>query len=292
MTWLPRLEGFFWVARTGGYARAARAFPYPITQPGVHQQVSRLERDLGVVLFERAGRDQVLLTAAGRALYEYVAPFLEGLPAAVQAVQQGKHGGRLRIAAAAMVVRQLLPPWLRRLQARWPNIQVVLSELKNADPTVLRRGEADMLVDHIADVPADLETQRVGTVRPFVVLPAAHRHARKRGLKLADLRDDVFISYSTDRTHRELQLRALSLHRVSPRESLSVDTSESILAFVAAGLGFSLVPSLQPKGPRVAGVTAHPLGRPSAEFPVFAAWRKTTLPNPLLAAALAVAPGP
>lgn len=39
---LQRLEGFYWVARIGGYARAARAFPYPITQPGVHQQVRRL----------------------------------------------------------------------------------------------------------------------------------------------------------------------------------------------------------------------------------------------------------
>ena len=34
---LHRLEGFFWVARTGGYARAARAFPYPITQPAVRR---------------------------------------------------------------------------------------------------------------------------------------------------------------------------------------------------------------------------------------------------------------
>ena len=36
MIQLQRLEGFYWVARCEGYARAARSFPYPITQPGVH----------------------------------------------------------------------------------------------------------------------------------------------------------------------------------------------------------------------------------------------------------------
>ena len=80
MIQLQRLEGFYWVARCEGYARAARAFPYPITQPGVHQQVKRLESELGVRLFERVGKDRVVLTPQGRALYEYVAPFYEGLP--------------------------------------------------------------------------------------------------------------------------------------------------------------------------------------------------------------------
>ncbi|MCA9321778.1 MAG: LysR family transcriptional regulator, partial [Planctomycetes bacterium] len=47
MVQIHRFEGFYWVALTGGYARAARAFPYPITQPAVHQQVKRLEAELG-----------------------------------------------------------------------------------------------------------------------------------------------------------------------------------------------------------------------------------------------------
>ena len=63
---LQRLEGFYWVAKLQGYARAARSFPYPITQPGVYQQVRRLEDDLGVKLFERVGKDKVVLTPRGQ----------------------------------------------------------------------------------------------------------------------------------------------------------------------------------------------------------------------------------
>ena len=43
---LHRLAGFHLVATEGGYARAARAAPYPITQPALHQQVKKLEADL------------------------------------------------------------------------------------------------------------------------------------------------------------------------------------------------------------------------------------------------------
>ena len=59
MLQLHRLEGFYWVARTGGYAKAARAFPYPITQPAVHQQVKKLEGELGLSLFERVSKDKM-----------------------------------------------------------------------------------------------------------------------------------------------------------------------------------------------------------------------------------------
>ena len=77
MIQLHRLEGFYRVAVAGGYTRAARDFPYPISQPGVHQQVSKLEAELGKKLFERLGRDQVELTAAGRRLFEFAKPFFE-----------------------------------------------------------------------------------------------------------------------------------------------------------------------------------------------------------------------
>src|SRR4051812_17890786 len=111
---LGRLEGFYWVARTGGYARAARAFPYPITQPGVYQQVRNLELELDVRLFERVAKDKVRLTPRGQVLFDFVRSFFEGLQGAVQATQGGPVGGTIRVEAAGLALRSLMPPWLRR----------------------------------------------------------------------------------------------------------------------------------------------------------------------------------
>ena len=95
MIQIHRLEGFYWVAREGGYAKAARAFPYPITQPAVHQQVKKLESELNVQLFERVGKETMQLTAGGQRLYDFVKPFFERLPAVVRSVQGGDFAGVL-----------------------------------------------------------------------------------------------------------------------------------------------------------------------------------------------------
>jgi DNA-binding transcriptional LysR family regulator len=290
MIQIQRLEGFYWVAKTEGYARAVRSFPYPITEPGVHQQVKKLEAEVGVPLFERVGKDRVIPTAAGRALFELVAPFIEQLPAVVEAIRGGTHGGTLRIHAGGHVLRYVLPPWLRRLQGRRPEIQVMLSEVKTSDITPVRDGEADCLVAHLAEIPDDIATQEVARVRAFIAVPSGHPVARQARPRLSDLRGEPFIAYHADRTLRDLQFQALRAQGIAPKATHSADSSETILGFVAAGLGFSLVPSGLPRGPRVPGVTAFPLRHPMAEFPIYAAWRKTALRNPLLEAALALAP--
>jgi len=292
MIQLQRLEGFYWVARCEGYARAARSFPYPITQPGVHQQVKRLESELGVRLFERVGKDRVILTPQGRALYGYVAPFLEGLGAVARSLRSGEVGGRLRIHASGHVLRYLLPPWLRRLQRQRSDIEVELFESKVPAVALVRSGEADLLVDHLTEVPTDLEARPVGRTRPFLVFPSDHPLAQKGRVEPRQLGDEPFITYSADLQLRELQLSALAHHGVTPRRLHAADSSETILGFVAAGLGYSLLASLQPKGPRVPGVVALPLTQPVREFPIYAAWRKSAHANPLLEALLTLAPQP
>ncbi len=293
---LQRLEGFYWVARTGGYARAARAFPYPITQPGVHQQVRRLEEELGVTLFERVGRDRVALTVAGEQVFAAVAPFYEGLGALEAQLKGGEAQGTLRVFAAGHLLRHLMPPWLLKLQARHPKIRVALTEVQAADPQVLLRGEADLLVDWLPEVPEGVELAAVGRMHPFVVVPTHGPWALEGKLKPAALASRPFIAYQSDRTLKQLQRRALEQAGLAPREAYSADSSDTLLGFVAAGLGFSLVPSLSESGPRVAGVAAHParelvpsLGR-EGSWVVSAAWRKRAVPHPLVAAAIEAAP--
>jgi DNA-binding transcriptional LysR family regulator len=287
---LSRLEGFYWVARAEGYARAARAFPYPITQPGVHQQVRRLEEEIGVPLFERVGKDRVALTAEGRALYAFVAPFYEGLAGVIGRLRAGAVSGTLRIHASALAIRQLLPPWIRRLQARRPDIEVELAEVQTPSLEALRRGEADLLVDHLPEVPPDIAVQRVATVRAFLALPSNHRLAGRRRLPLSDLSGESFVGYRADTHLRAMQLATLAEHAATVRPTHAADSADAILGFVAAGIGFSLVPSLLPKGPRVPGVKVIALPGARARFPMFAAHRRGARAHPLIEAALALAP--
>lgn len=287
---LQRLEGFYWVARTEGYARAARGFPYPITQPGVHQQVKRLESELGVTLFERVGKDRVVLTPEGRTLYAFVAPFLEQLPSVISSVRGGEVKGTLKVSASGLVLRHLLPAWFRKLHAKFPQLELVLNETKTADMNLLRTGEADLLVDHFGELPDDVAVKEVGRAYGFVAVPSSHPATSGNTISFDALKEEPFVAYNVDRTLRAAQLEVLRQHGITPRRMFSADSAETILGFVAAGLGYSLVPWLQAQGPRVAGVVAQRVQRPASSFPIFAAHRKSAAGNPLIRAALAEAP--
>lgn len=290
MIQLHRLEGFYWVGRTGGYAKAARAFPYPITQPAVHQQVKKLETELDLSLFERIGKDQMQLTPAGAHLYDFVAPFFEQLGTVLRAVRSGQHGGKLHIQAEALLLRHLLPAWVKRLQRKHKGVQVELKELVTASVEPLRRGDADLLVAYLPDVPDDIATMQISTLWPFVVLPKDHALARRTRFALSDLAGEPFIAYHEGLLARDLQLEALRNHGVTPAEIISASSADTILGFVESGLGYSLVPSFHKNGPTGRGIVARPLTTPKVEFPIYAAWRKDTPENPLLDAALECAP--
>ena len=292
MIQLHRLEGFYWVARTGGYARAARAFPYPITQPAVHQQVKKLEGDLEVTLFERIAKDRMALTPAGERLYAFTRPFFENLPGLARSLREGDYGGELTIRTASMLLRRLMPPWVKRLVRKHPQVTVHLEETLRPALEDLRNGEADLVVDHIPEVPAGVATMHVATVRPFIVIPRDHKLASRKRLPLRELEGDQFISYSPGLVSRELQLQALARHGVTPPQALSASTADSIMGLVESGLGWSLLPSLEENGPRGKGVAVAPLPTPRIEFPIVAAWRKDTPENPILDAALETAPKP
>ena len=286
MIQLHRLEGFYRVAVAGGYTRAARDFPYPISQPGVHQQVSKLEAELGKKLFDRQGRDSVVLIAAGRRLFEFAKPFFEGLPLVEREIGAGSFGGRLRIDAAALEIRYLMPRWVQQLRKARPDIDVDLEEVQVPDFSRLANGNTDLVVDYLPQLPAGIEAQRVGTHYIFIVVPKQGFELRGRTPSLRALRDEPFVSFHPSLPHCQLQTNALHAVGNVPRKTLSASSTEAILGFVAASLGYSLVPWPDARGPLFKGVSAIRQKGPGTEFPILAAWRKRAEPDPLIRAAL------
>jgi DNA-binding transcriptional LysR family regulator len=292
MMQLHRLEGFHWVAKTGGYARAARAFPYPITQPAVHQQVKKLEAELGVQLFERVAKDRMQLTPAGRQLHGFVSPFFEGLPAVVRAIQATDYEGEIRIRAADMQLRDMMPAWVRRIRERCPGAEIHLGELGAPDVSALLSGEADLLVNHFPEVPDTIATKHIATLHGFVVVPRNHRLAKRKRAALTDLQGETIITFTPGLLAHHLQTRALAEHGVVLERTITAGTAAAILGLVEAGLGVSALATTDREGPRRRGVVALPVMRPKFALPVYAAWRRKGPPHPVLHAALETAPKP
>jgi len=141
---VTQLVAFLSVVRHGSVTAAAEELV--VTQPSVSAAVAALERELGVGLTERAGRN-VKPTPAGEAYARYAADVLgllkEGSEVA-HSVAEGA-GGRLRIAAVTTAGEYLLPPLIRSFREHHPELQVSV-HVGNREE-VFRRLEA-----HEADV--------------------------------------------------------------------------------------------------------------------------------------------
>ena len=291
MMQLHRLEGFYWTAHAGGFARAARAFPYPISAPAVYQQVRKLEAELGARLFERTGKDRLSLTAAGRALFEFCQPFFVELPVLARSITSGDHGGLLRIEAAALEIQHFLPAWLSRLRGKRPDIRVQVEEVSLGDARRLLSGESDLLVEYQPQLPSGVHARPIGNYSAFVVAPRGWvRDGGSLRVAVQALRDRPFVGFSAGLPQHNLQcdgLRQLGLEQIS--RTLAASSTEALLAFVREGLGYSLVPWPDRRGPVGRRVDVWRMRGPGTEFPVLASYRAKPA-DPLVAAALSALP--
>jgi DNA-binding transcriptional LysR family regulator len=235
------LLGFYWVYRSGGYAKAARIFPYPLTQPGLHRQIALLESSLGQRLFERGAGRGIVPTRAGRALYLSLVPFLQSLE------HGGDLAGEVRVHVSRVVIDSLLPAWIARVAERYPKLTVVVHELRAPDTTLLHAGVADVVIAHFSGPPSEtLERHRLCTLAPYLVhLEKKSQHARavSRPL-LRALSEQAFVAYRPDLEGHALQRAALAKLGLNPRIVALVDSASSAQALVNAGVGFTIVPAI------------------------------------------------
>jgi DNA-binding transcriptional LysR family regulator len=117
------LRAFRAVAECGSFTRAAAALD--VTPSALSQTVQQLEHQLGTRLLQRTTR-RVGLTEAGQEMLQRIAPALNELDVALDAIRQ--HGdrprGTIRLTVASVVSRAVIEPILGEFMARWPDVRL------------------------------------------------------------------------------------------------------------------------------------------------------------------------
>ncbi|MFH8487288.1 LysR family transcriptional regulator [Streptomyces longisporoflavus] len=183
---LRQLEYFVAVADEGGFGRAAGRLH--VVQASVSQQIARLERELGVRLFDRTTR-RVGLTAAGERLLPEARAALVSVARVGQVAAEIISGaeGVLRLGTARAFAERVHPA-LDALADRVPGLRVrLVQDARERRIDALRSGELDAaLVRGDGPLPG-LTTMRVWDHPLFVALPATHPLAALPRLEPADL---------------------------------------------------------------------------------------------------------
>jgi DNA-binding transcriptional LysR family regulator len=286
---LRHLRYFVAVAEERHFGRAAQRLH--MAQPPLSQQIRRLETELGAPLLHRTTR-RVELAPAGAVLLTRAREILAAVDAATDDARRAARGefGRLAIGFTGSATYALLPALAAALRAALPG---VVLELRGE---LLTPAQVAGLVDGTLDLgllrppvrDASLEVEIVRREPLVAVLPKTHPLAAADVVPLEQLEGEPFVMYPSH--FRSVLHDAVedtcAAHGFHPRVALEVSETATLVSFVAAGLGVSLVPD-SVRHMTVEGAVYRPLARAAAEVELAVAWRRDD-DAPVVARALEV----
>ncbi|KOS55177.1 LysR family transcriptional regulator [Rhodococcus rhodochrous] len=240
------LQAFVAVAEELHFGRAAARLQ--MAQSPLSQTVRKLEKDLGVPLFERNTRS-VALAAGGHAFLPHAYHILESVETARQATRASAGGvyGRIKIGFTGVLNHISLPPLTRALRQRYPDIELDLVGriMTREAVTQLESGALDLAFVGLPVQSTAVATRLIRRESFGAVLPSDHPLAGEAEIDLHDLAGDGFITtpLSAGSALQESAMRACLDAGFRPRVVQEITDPYMILVLVSAGVGVALMTS-------------------------------------------------
>jgi DNA-binding transcriptional LysR family regulator len=240
-----RLLTFREVARLGSFSRAGEALS--LTQPAVSQQVSALERQLGVRLLER-GPGGPTPTEAGALLLAHADALADRLAQADAQVAELSAAERetLRIGGFPSALASVIPRAIARLRERRPHVQVEAEEGSGEElgaAVAAGRLHAAMCFQDAEAPPRrpeGTERHELGGEAMLVLLARDHALAGRERIHLRELAQETWTAPSRDHQIYRAGVAA----GFEPRIAFVTRDVLAARGLVRAGLAVALTPQL------------------------------------------------
>ncbi len=239
---IRQIRVFAAVARNLSFTRAARELH--LTQPAVSQQVSLLEEEVGMPLFEQIGR-KIRLAPAGTELLRYATQITELLREAGEtlAAIRGLKRGELKLGAVS-TAKYFAPTLLSAFTPAYPEVTIKFT-VANREEIVKLLGANELDLVIMGRPPRELDTTAEPFARhPFVIIASPdHPLARRHRTPLRSLARESFIIREQGSGTRASMEHVFRERGVPFRASMEVSSNETIKQAVMAGMGLSFISS-------------------------------------------------
>jgi LysR family transcriptional regulator, glycine cleavage system transcriptional activator len=230
---LTAIEAFVQVARLGSIKTAAEELS--LSSPALSRRIQALERFLGRSLFDRAP-GAMRLNGDGERLLETIAPHIDGLSDAIEAVTTAGGVVRLRLGVLPLFASQQLFPHLGELRALHPELHL---DVDTAAHALGRLGDGlDAAIVLAREIDPALYSYRLDRNRVFAIASRELRDALARPEDLA--RATVLL-------HRDMPdtldafCQALGMPTLEPLAIDHFDSGQLMLEAAAQGLGVAFM---------------------------------------------------
>lgn len=241
-----RMEYFLKLAECLSFTKAADELF--ISQPTLSREISLLERELGVQLFDRR-RKHITLTKEGMYMLPVIRRYVERGRYIRQMAQSLGNGesGIINLGYSGTADSRLLTMLLTRAAEKYPNISFNLTLANHARLIMmLREGALDLAlsISPVMSGLQDIYMLPIARKTSWLCVPRDHPLARRRKATLEDLRNQTLIvsSYTDTSSILDTLKRELNDHEIDFNIAYCNSDPQSIfyLVLTGKGLAFSL----------------------------------------------------
>ncbi|MFM1655572.1 LysR family transcriptional regulator [Brevibacillus sp. B_LB10_24] len=232
------------VADERSFSRAAARLH--LAQPSLSQQIAKLEKDWGVLLFHRFPQ-QVELTDAGERFVKAARMILDqadGLEREMRAFASGQ-SGKLLIGSLPITGVYVLPPVISAFSSQYPGVELqLIEETSSKLEHLLVSGQLDFCLLTLPIENQSLEIEKAIREEIYLALPPQHQWAQREELDAAELAREPFILLKQGQGFRQICLNICEEAGFWPNVVFESSNIQTVQSLVAAGMGVSFAPEM------------------------------------------------
>lgn len=229
-----------------------------ISQSQVSRVISSLERELGVVLFERKGH-KLELTPCGKIFYEDSSSIIDLCFKAIDRVRKTYAGMRSQISFASNIEGRT-EHFLSEITKSLDSDEVYMCAVPlEGIVRSLKNGVFSFAITVPAVRDSEFHTEVLAEDELALCVYEDHWASRLDSISMADLRDERFVLAMRGYGTREVADSAFSLTDIAPRIAIETWDAKSSLEYVKLGMGITLCRKTIANSPKCNGLKFIPL---------------------------------
>ena len=240
---LHQLEYVLAVARHHSFTHAAEEIK--IAQSSLSQQVSNLEKELGVNLFTRTTRS-VYLSAVGEDFVAHAMRIMAEVSAAEQCIQEyiSVDKGHLTVGIIPVVGHYSIPKLLAFFNREFPGVRLSLIENQDAELLdMLSSSKLDAAIVQQADANSPFQYFPLYTDKMVLLTSNRHPLAFSKSVNLIDLKKEKFIITPPKSGHHHDFEKACQAVGFEPNIIMTCSSVKTIMGLTSEGIGISVLSS-------------------------------------------------
>ncbi|MCB1422030.1 MAG: LysR family transcriptional regulator [Nitratireductor sp.] len=229
---LRQIRYFIALYETGSVTKAAHRLN--VVQPAVSMQISKLEEELGQVLFERLPKGMAP-TAAGEQAYHLLAPIFQEFRSARERIENfgGRVAGQLAVGVIASVSNNALSECLQGFCTRYPDVSMRVTGGYTTDfLDMLQVGQLDIAVINQPRTRSNAPVIELMSERLAVICAPETGRGLRAPLRLQDIAQHKLVIPSARHGLRSILDQAASDAGIRLQPSLEFDELKTIEDFV------------------------------------------------------------